>query len=219
MLSRPERDQSRRSEIRPRTRFDSCSLRATSLRRGKRELAAEASRSADLPMVPAPCQTNCRPTPAALETSRRTCGPLLLGQRRGVGRPLIAATHKLCRTQARAKTVTLEPCSSNGTRRKPMNPQSRRAEADDMRAEYDFSNGVRGVHHQAYAAGTNVVFLEPDLVEAFPDSASVNQALRLLVRLSQSKALVGSRPNKALQPTSRARKKRKSKGRSRAARG
>jgi hypothetical protein len=87
-----------------------------------------------------------------------------------------------------------------------------------MRAEYDFSEGVRGVHHEAYAAGTNVVFLEPDLVEAFPDSASVNQALRLLVRLSQSKALTGSRPNKAL-PTSRARKKRKSKGRSRAARG
>lgn len=100
-----------------------------------------------------------------------------------------------------------------------MNPRSRRAEADDIRAEYDFSKGVRGVHHDAYVAGTNVVFLESDLVEAFPDSASVNQALRLLVRLSQSNALTGSRHNKALQPTSRARKKGKSKGHSRAARG
>jgi hypothetical protein len=100
-----------------------------------------------------------------------------------------------------------------------MNPPSRRPDVDDIRAEYDFSNGVRGVHHEAYVAGTNVVFLEPDLVEAFPDSASVNQALRLLVRLSQSKALTGSRPNKALQPTSRARKKGKSKSRSRPARG
>jgi hypothetical protein len=88
-----------------------------------------------------------------------------------------------------------------------------------MRPEYDFSSGVRGKHFEAYRAGTNVVFLEPDRVEAFPDSASVNQALRLLVRLSRSKALSSSRPNKALQPSSRAHKKAKSKGRSRAARG
>lgn len=90
---------------------------------------------------------------------------------------------------------------------------------DEMRPEYDFSKGVRGVHHEAYRAGTNVVLLEPDLVEAFPDSASVNHALRLLVRLSRSKALTKGRPNKALQPTSRARKKGKAKGRTRAARG
>lgn len=88
-----------------------------------------------------------------------------------------------------------------------------------MRPEYDFSQGVRGVHHEAYRAGTNVVFLEPDLVEAFPDSASVNQALRLLVKLSHSKALTKGRPKKAVQPTSRARRKNKSKGRSRIARG
>lgn len=100
-----------------------------------------------------------------------------------------------------------------------MNPQTRRAEADEMRPEYDFSAGVRGKHHKAYRTGTNVVFLEPDLIEAFPDSASVNQALRLLVRLSQSKALSSSRPNQALQPSSRARKKAKPKGRARAARG
>jgi hypothetical protein len=101
-----------------------------------------------------------------------------------------------------------------------MNPHTPRVEAeDDMRPEYDFSSGVRGKHVEAYRAGTNVVFLEADLVEAFPDSASVNQALRLLVRLSRSKALSSSRPSKALQPSSRAHKKAKSKGRSRAARG
>jgi len=95
-----------------------------------------------------------------------------------------------------------------------MNPQTPRVETDDMRPEYDFSSGVRGKHYAPYKAGTNVVFLEPDLVEAFPDSASVNQALRLLVKLSRSKALSSSR-----QPTSGARKKAKSKRRSRAARG
>ncbi len=101
-----------------------------------------------------------------------------------------------------------------------MNPQTGEADVDDMRPEYDFSSGVRGKHYEAYRTGTNVVFLEPDLVEAFPDSASVNQALRLLVNLSRSKALSRSRPNiKALQSTSRARKKAKSKRRSRAARG
>jgi len=88
-----------------------------------------------------------------------------------------------------------------------------------MRPEYDFSHGVRGKHYKAYQAGTNVVFLEPDIAAVFPDSASVNQALRLLVRLSKTKAVTGSRPPKALQPTSRARRKTKSKGRSRAVRG
>ena len=90
-----------------------------------------------------------------------------------------------------------------------------------MRPEYDFSSAkaVRGKHFRAYQAGTNVVLLEPDLVEAFPDSDSVNQALRLLVRLSKSKAVSTRRPNKALQPTSRAKGSAKSTSRTRAARG
>jgi len=88
-----------------------------------------------------------------------------------------------------------------------------------MRPEYDFSQGVRGKHHKAYQAGTNIVFLAPDLAAVFPDSASVDQALRLLVRLSKTKAVIGSRPDKALQPTSRVRQKAKSKERARAARG
>ncbi len=83
-----------------------------------------------------------------------------------------------------------------------MNPQSRRVEATDMRPEYDFSSGVRGKHHDVYRAGTNVVFLEPDLIDAFPDSASVNQALRLLVKLSRSATLTSSRPN-TYQPSPR----------------
>ncbi|HVH56656.1 MAG TPA: hypothetical protein VM791_10380 [Vicinamibacterales bacterium] len=74
-----------------------------------------------------------------------------------------------------------------------MNPETPTAGIDKMRSEYDFSQGKRGVHHAAYEAGTNVVFLEPDLVDAFPDSASVNQALRLLVRLSRSKAVTPRR--------------------------
>ena len=44
---------------------------------------------------------------------------------------------------------------------------------------------VRGKHHEAYKAGTNVIFLEPDLASVFPDSASVNRVLRLLLNLAK----------------------------------
>jgi hypothetical protein len=54
-----------------------------------------------------------------------------------------------------------------------------------MRPEYDFSGGVRGKHHDGYSAGTKVVFLDADVAEAFPDSASVNRALRLLLELAR----------------------------------
>ena len=54
-----------------------------------------------------------------------------------------------------------------------------------MLPEYDFSRGVRGKHYQAYRAGTTVVFLEPDVAKAFPDSASVNRVLRLLLNLAK----------------------------------
>jgi len=57
---------------------------------------------------------------------------------------------------------------------------------DDMLPEYDFSRGLRGKHYQAFRAGTNVVFLDPDVATAFADSVSVNQALRLLVKLARS---------------------------------
>ena len=49
---------------------------------------------------------------------------------------------------------------------------------DEMRAEYDFSGGVRGKYAEAYRQGTNVVLLESDLAKVFRDSATVNQALR-----------------------------------------
>jgi hypothetical protein len=56
---------------------------------------------------------------------------------------------------------------------------------EDMLPEYDFANGVRGKHHEAYKQGTNVVFLEPDVARVFSDSASVNRALRLLLNLAK----------------------------------
>jgi hypothetical protein len=52
-----------------------------------------------------------------------------------------------------------------------------------MRSEYDFSKAVRGVTAARYAQGTNVVFLDPDVAEVFPDSRAVNEALRTFARL------------------------------------
>jgi hypothetical protein len=56
------------------------------------------------------------------------------------------------------------------------------ADADTMRPEYDFSNAVRGVTAARYAQGTNVVLLDPDVAQLFPDSRAVNEALRTLTR-------------------------------------
>lgn len=57
---------------------------------------------------------------------------------------------------------------------------------DDMRAEYDFSGGAPGMHHERYRGGTNVVFLDADIAKVFKDSESVNRALRLLLELAKS---------------------------------
>ncbi len=60
------------------------------------------------------------------------------------------------------------------------------ADADTMRPEYDFSSAVRGVTAARYAQGTNVVLLDPDVAQLFPDSRAVNEALRTLTRLGRS---------------------------------
>ena len=54
----------------------------------------------------------------------------------------------------------------------------------DMLDDYDFSQGVRGKYIQRFAQGSNVVVLSPDVAEIFPDSESVNTALRLLVEVA-----------------------------------
>ncbi len=55
-----------------------------------------------------------------------------------------------------------------------------------MRPEYDFSNAIRGQTARRYAQGTNVVILDSDVAKVFPDSASVNQALRVLAQIAKT---------------------------------
>lgn len=50
--------------------------------------------------------------------------------------------------------------------------------------EYDFSGGIRGKYAERFRAGTNVVVIDPELTQAFPDSKSVNEALKALVAIA-----------------------------------
>jgi hypothetical protein len=88
---------------------------------------------------------------------------------------------------------------------------------DDMQAGYDFSNmrgAVRGKYYKAYRAGHKVeihqadgavsvqyfkleegaVMLEPDVKKYFPNSESVNKALRSLIEIIPSKRRIVTHP-------------------------
>lgn len=64
--------------------------------------------------------------------------------------------------------------------KKAKGKQVRDADRDTMRPEYDFSKGVRGVTAARYREGTNIIVLDPELMDVFPDSEAVNEALRAL---------------------------------------
>ena len=62
---------------------------------------------------------------------------------------------------------------------------------DDLRPEYDLSQlkgGVRGKYYREVSAGTNLVLIEHELAAVFPDSESVNRALRMLVNIAAAAA-------------------------------
>ncbi len=67
-------------------------------------------------------------------------------------------------------------------------------EADPLEPRpLDFSKAVRGKYYNRMQEGTNVVLIAPDLLDTFPDSESVNEALRGLKKIATRSA---SRPRK-----------------------
>jgi hypothetical protein len=88
-----------------------------------------------------------------------------------------------------------------------------RGRGSGMRAEYDFTGGTRGKHYRAMQAGytltirqsdgttivkeveprKDAIVLAPDVREYFPDSESVNTALRSLIKLIPKKRDQGAR--------------------------
>jgi len=64
--------------------------------------------------------------------------------------------------------------------KKKANRRKQNNERDTMRPEYDFSKGVRGVTAARYAQGTNIAVIDPQVLDVFPDAATVNRTLRAL---------------------------------------
>ena len=67
------------------------------------------------------------------------------------------------------------------------------SDEDTLRPEYDFSKAVRGVTAARYAEGTNVILLDPDVAEIFPNARAVNEALRTVAHLTRAAARKGTR--------------------------
>ncbi len=71
----------------------------------------------------------------------------------------------------------------------PTKKRSSEEDADELRPEYDLaellSEGVQGKYAQSYREGTNLVLLEPEIAQAFPNDDAVNEALRLVLRLTK----------------------------------
>jgi len=67
-----------------------------------------------------------------------------------------------------------------------MKKEDKPPDETEMLDEYDFSRGARGKYARRYLASSNVVVLSPDVADAFPDSASVNRALRSLITIARN---------------------------------
>ena len=76
----------------------------------------------------------------------------------------------------------MKKTAKKSSRRAPAKRRTARAR-DDMRPEYDFTGAVRSKYAARFQAGTNLILLDPDVAEAFQDSAAVNHALRSLLEL------------------------------------
>ena len=88
------------------------------------------------------------------------------------------------------------------------NAEQKNEEDDEMLAEYDFRQGVRGKHFREYQQGYTVtithpdgtqtveqvtpdpavIVLDPDLRRYFPDSEAVNRTLRTLLDIIPAEA-------------------------------
>lgn len=69
-----------------------------------------------------------------------------------------------------------------------MNKEVENEMEDELRPEYNFAQmegGVRGKYVERYRTGTNLVLLDPDVAQAFPNDQAVNDALRLLIQIAQ----------------------------------
>ncbi len=65
---------------------------------------------------------------------------------------------------------------------------------DELRSDYDeklLKDVIRGKYAERYAAGTNIVRLEPDVGAAFPNEEAVNEVLRFVLKLMEDTRHLG----------------------------
>jgi hypothetical protein len=88
-----------------------------------------------------------------------------------------------------------------------MSAKNQRIRAEgDMLDDYsflDWSKAERGKYAKRYAEGTNIVTIAPDLTEMFPNSESVNQALRALAEIIRASSARAKSPKHSASEKSR----------------
>jgi hypothetical protein len=72
----------------------------------------------------------------------------------------------------------------------------RPVQSDTMRPEHDFSSTVRGATAARYKEGVNIVVIDPDVLDVFPDGPAVNEALRALAPVLRRRGRTGPRGRK-----------------------
>ena len=80
----------------------------------------------------------------------------------------------------------------------------------EMRPEYDLRKLKfvgRGIYAERYRSGTNIVLLDRDVREAFPDDKDVNEALRVIAKAAKQQAARASKSKRARKSPSRTRRK------------
>ena len=85
-----------------------------------------------------------------------------------------------------------------------MKTKRRMTPDNDLRPEYDFAKlkgGVRGKYLDRYRQGTNLVRLDRDVAQSFPDEVAVNQTLRAALKLSEAVRTKRQPSNKRMERT------------------
>lgn len=75
--------------------------------------------------------------------------------------------------------------------------RSQNTDPDALRPEYDFTGAARGATVDRYRKGKNVFVIDPDVLDVFPDSASINEALRVLANVFRRRRRTRSRRRSA----------------------
>ena len=80
------------------------------------------------------------------------------------------------------------------------------SQADPLEPRHlDLSKAVRGKYYdRLLKEGSNIILLDPDLLDSFPDSPSVNRALRAFLAIDHQIQEAGNRPRTRHRPAASA---------------